>query len=135
LSSAAALPERPPAPPVNIPIMAITIIIGYIKNIGLRVMSRPPTVTISAIIPITATIMTNGINFRYSLAGITRGTSGGGCRLTSPPGMRGGLTRGRRTNPWVTTVPPNIDTRCIILLRRAVVSQHHLKRKGKGPSR
>ena len=73
---------------------------------GFRVRSRPPTVTINAIIPTTATIMTNGISFIRSLPGMTLGTSGGGCRLTSPPGMRGGVTRSRRMNPWVATLSP-----------------------------
>jgi hypothetical protein len=31
--------------------------------------------------------------------GITRGTSGGAWRLISPPGIRGGASRNRRTNP------------------------------------
>ncbi|BBZ67164.1 hypothetical protein MINS_25930 [Mycolicibacterium insubricum] len=66
-------------------------------------MSRPPTVTISAIIPTTATIITNGISFISRLPGMTRGTSGGGWRLTSPPGMRGGEIRCRRENGWLLT--------------------------------
>ena len=86
---------------MNMPTIDMIIIIGNIRNIGFFIRSRPPTVTISAIIPTTATIITNGSSFISRLPGITRGTSGGGCRLTSPPGMRGGDTRSRRTKPCV----------------------------------
>jgi type VII secretion integral membrane protein EccD len=58
-------------------------------------------VIISAIMPTTATIITNGISFITRLPGIARGTSGGAARLTSPPGIRGGTTRRRRTKPCV----------------------------------
>jgi type VII secretion integral membrane protein EccD len=58
-------------------------------------------VIINAIMPTTATIMTNGISFITRLPGIARGTSGGAARFTSPPGIRGGTTRRRRTKPCV----------------------------------
>ena len=53
--------------------------------------------------PMTATIITNGMSLIARLPGMIRGTSGGGARLTSPPGMRGGATRRRRTKPCVLT--------------------------------
>ncbi|SKW68606.1 Uncharacterised protein [Mycobacteroides abscessus subsp. bolletii] len=84
---------------MNMPAIDMIIIIGNIRNMGFLVISRPPTVTISAIIPTTATIITNGISFISRLPGITRGTSGGGWRFTSPPGIRGGCIRVRRTKP------------------------------------
>ena len=55
----------------------MTIIIGKIKNVGLRAMSRPPTVIISAIMPTLATSITTGISFISRLPGTMRGTSGG----------------------------------------------------------
>ncbi len=90
---------------MNMPTIDMIIIIGKSRNIGLLAMSRPPTVTISAIMPITATSITNGISRIIRLPGIARGTSGGGARLTSPPGIRGGATRRRRTNPCVLNLP------------------------------
>ena len=88
---------------MNMPAIDMIIIIGKSRNIGFLVMSRPPTVIISAIMPTTATIMTNGMSLISRLPGMFRGTSGGDCRLTSPPGMRGGATRRRRTKPCVLT--------------------------------
>ncbi|BBY84657.1 hypothetical protein GCM10009701_14990 [Mycolicibacterium murale] len=73
---------------------------------GLRLMLRPPTVISSAIIPITATNMMIGSSFINRFPGITRGTSGGDCRLTSPPGMRGGDNRMRRMKPCLVISPP-----------------------------
>ena len=55
---------------MNMPAIDMIIIIGKIRNIGFLAISRPPTVTISAIIPTTATIMTNGINLIARLPGI-----------------------------------------------------------------
>jgi type VII secretion integral membrane protein EccD len=107
---------------MNMPAIDMILILGKIRNIGLLAMSRPPTVTINAIMPMTATSMTNGISRISRLPGTARGTSGGGARLTSPPGIRGGATRKRRTKPcvlnlhspeaaqtngWVLSVPSN----------------------------
>src|SRR5258705_760949 len=94
---------------MNMPAIDMIIIIGKSRNIGFLAMSRPPTVIISAIIPTTATIMTNGISFITRLPGIARGTSGGAARLTSPPGIRGGTTRRRRTKPCVLNRHPPKD--------------------------
>ena len=62
---------------MNMPAIDMIIIIGKIRNVGLRVRSRPPTVTISAIIPTTATSITSGISLVSRLPGMMRGTSGG----------------------------------------------------------
>ena len=62
---------------MNMPATDMTIIIGKIKNVGLRAMSRPPTVIINAIMPTLATIIITGISFISKLPGTIRGTSGG----------------------------------------------------------
>src|SRR4051794_36110814 len=86
---------------MNMPAIDMIIIIGKIRNIGFLAKSRPPTVIISAIMPTTATIITNGISRIARLPGTARGTSGGAARFTSPPGILGGTTRRRRTKPCV----------------------------------
>ena len=53
---------------MNMPAIDMIIIIGKIRNIGFLAMSRPPTVIISAIIPMTATIITNGISLMSEIA-------------------------------------------------------------------
>ncbi len=53
---------------MNMPIIDMIIIIGNSMNIGFLVMSRPPTVIISAIMPMTATIMTNGMSLNQQVA-------------------------------------------------------------------
>ncbi len=94
------------------PTIDMTIIIGNIIIIGLVARLRPPTVNINAIMPTTATTITSGNSFISRLPGMTRGTSGGACRSTSPPGVLGAAIRGRRTNPSVPTYPryPGVDS-------------------------
>ncbi len=53
---------------MNMPAIDMIIIIGKIRNIGFLAISRPPTVIINAIMPTTATIMTNGISFISQVA-------------------------------------------------------------------
>lgn len=64
----------------------------------------------------TATTMTTGSSFINRFPGTTRGTSGGGAIVNSPPGVRGMAIRARRTNPSVveanSSPPQNPDTRC-----------------------
>ena len=92
---------------MNMPAIDMIIIIGKIRNIGFLAMSRPPTVIISAIMPTTATIMTNGISFISQIArDVPRNLRWRSCRLTSPPGIRGGTTRRRRTKPCLAKPPP-----------------------------
>lgn len=90
------------------PNIDISIISGNIMNSGLDRMLRPPVTTISDTMPTTATTITTGSSLIRRLPGTTRGTSGGAWMLTSPPGVRGGVMRGRRTKPSVvvTTRPP-----------------------------
>jgi len=57
-----------------------------------------------------ATSIISGISLVSKLPGMTRGTSGGDCSATSPPGIRGGATRRRRTNPCLAKRPP-LDAR------------------------
>src|ERR1041384_7325191 len=85
------------------PTMENIIFIGNSRVTGLRP-TAPPAVNIRAIMPSMATIMTTGIIFIRMLPGMTRGTSGGGSRCTSPPGGRGADRRGERLNCSVLTV-------------------------------
>jgi hypothetical protein len=73
------------------------IIIGNSRVTGLRP-SAPPAVNIRAIMPSIAMTITTGMSFIRMLPGMTRGTSGGGSRCTSPPGCRGAASRGERLN-------------------------------------
>ncbi len=77
------------------PTMETTIIIGNIMPIGFDEMP-PPWVNNSAIMPSMPTTITSGISFETRLPGVTRGISGGGCSVTSPPGVRGISRRARR---------------------------------------
>jgi type VII secretion integral membrane protein EccD len=71
-------------------------------------------------------IITTGINRMSRFAGITRGTSGGACRFTSPPGILGAATRVRRTKPCVPTGNPLEFPRQPPSSRRLIAFVHHL---------
>jgi hypothetical protein len=63
-----------------------------------------PEINDSAMNPTDPKIITNGRNFIRMLPGITRGTSGGGSRCISPPGMRGAGSLDERLN-WMVLTP------------------------------
>src|SRR5689334_21816495 len=83
------------------PTIDIIILPPKIKDVGLFLNAT----NMNAIIPTVATIMTAGSIFSTMLPGMTRGTSGGGSRWTSPPGWRGADSRGDRLNCKVLTGP------------------------------
>jgi hypothetical protein len=66
------------------------------------VVALPDLTMNSTMTPDTA-IIRNGIAFMKMPPGITLGTSGGGSRWTSPPGLRGAASRGIRLNCSVLT--------------------------------
>ncbi len=52
--------------------------------------------------------ITTGNKRASTPAGTIRSGSGGGSRVSSPPGMRGGVRRGRGTPTVLTVVPPSV---------------------------
>ena len=62
-----------------------------------------PDLTMNSTMTADTPIMPKGMTFMKMPPGMTRGTSGGGSRWTSPPGLRGAASRGIRLNCSVLT--------------------------------